>query len=169
MSCLFDSIFKLLKNCGINYTNSHHLRQDVVQYMRMNPNIIINMDKNKKSFTKNTNCDKCDGKHRTKDCPFFKKNREKEIVNLTLKQWITEVAKDMRLSYSNYLRNMSHSSTWGGGLEILVMSKMFNADISVYRRGKLITRFRYSENPEMQFKIHWNGFHYEPMSCIIIN
>ncbi len=169
MSCLFDSIFKLLKNCNINYTNSHHLRQDVVKYMRMNPGMVIDINKNKKSFTKNGNCDRCDGKHNTKDCPFYKKNREKEIVNLSLKQWITEVAKDMRLSYSNYLINMSHSSTWGGGLEILVMSKMFNADISVYQRRKLISCFRYSENPEIHFKIHWNGVHYEPMSCIIIN
>ena len=49
------------------------------------------------------------------------------------------------------------------------MAKMFNAEINVYQQNKLISTFRYSKTSEMQFKIHWNGVHYEPLSCIIIN
>ena len=95
MSCLFDSMVVLLSRYGICFDNSQHLRNTIIKYMQNNPNLLIINDENSPIFDKST-CDKCnDLNHRTADCPWYKKQREDGKVNLTIKEWGTEVAKDM--------------------------------------------------------------------------
>ena len=128
MSCLFDSMFELLKQHGIYFRNSHILRTKIALFMRDNPNY--------------------------------------SLESGTIGNWVEMVAGDMSTTSTNYIRGMSHASTWGGAMEMAVMSKIFNVKIFVLGRG--------SEEPlaefdctggraEAIFTLHWTGSHYTPV------
>ena len=89
MSCLFDSMFSLLKQHGIYFRDSHVLRTKIALFMRDNPKY--------------------------------------SLESGTIENWVEMVAGDMNTNSQNYIRGMGHASTWGGGMEMAVMSKIFNS------------------------------------------
>ena len=136
MSCLFDSMYKLLGEYGIYFQNSQVLRERIANFMKENP-----------SYSLETG---------------------------TVSQWVDMVAKDMNNDSSGYVRTMEQPSTWGGGMEMAVMSKIFSITIIVIGRGKT------EDNPnaifdctggssEAQFILHWTGSHYTPVKIKLLN
>ena len=129
MSCLFDSMYSLLRQHGIYFKDSNILRQKIVKFMRDNPTYSLGSE--------------------------------------TIENWIKMVSEDMNTNSENYMQNMSHTSTWGGGMEMAVMSKIFNIKIIVIGRGSqnVLAEFDCtSGNAEAKFTLHWTGSHYTPVN-----
>ena len=128
MSCLFDSMFALLKQHGIYFRDSHVLRTKIALFMRDNPKY--------------------------------------SLESGTIENWVEMVAGDMNTNSQNYIRGMGHASTWGGGMEMAVMSKIFNIQIIVVGRGsdKPLAEFDCTGGrAEAKFIIHWTGSHFTPV------
>ena len=65
-----------------------------------------------------------------------------------------------------YIRNMRHSSTWGGAMELAVATQVYNADILVTNHwGKTVAEFKWKEDCTARRTLHlqWTGAHYEPL------
>ncbi len=128
MSCLFDSMFALLKQHGIYFRDSHVLRTKIALFMRDNPKY--------------------------------------SLESGTIENWVEMVAGDMNTNSQNYIRGMGHSSTWGGGMEMAVMSKIFNIQIVVIGRGGDTPLAEFDctgGRAEARFTIHWSGSHFTPV------
>ncbi len=157
---------KLLTQHGIIIVNSHILRTKVVQMMLTNPGYILPAPAPNMPSFPSGKCDKCDSAdHGTVSCPWFKKEREDstEESGVTIEKWCKMVSGDMNMTPKSYVAAMGIPSTWGGGLEIALMSKMFNVKIDVIRHGKKVSHFDCtSGNPDALFTLHWTGSHYTP-------
>lgn len=85
---------------------------------------------------------------------YLKHNHDIEINDITLKQWI-EMAEEKKLD--NYLQEMSQSQTWGGFLEIIAASNLYDSDIIV-RFGK--DTIRINDDKAYELTLNYNGSHY---------
>lgn len=136
--------------------------------MLRNPNYLLPSPAPKQPVFSDGRCDKCDSlDHKSADCPWFKKTREKstEESGVTISRWCQMVSGDMRMTPQVYVAAMGRPSTWGGALEIALMSKMFNVQIIVTRGGKVVSAFDCTRgSPDARFVIHWTGSHYTPSS-----
>ena len=166
MSCLFDSMHNLLRRHGIHIANSHVLRTKVVQMMLTNPQYKLPAPAPSTPIYNTGRCDKCDATdHATNQCPWFKKDREasEEGHGVSIEEWCKMVSGDMRMTPASYVAAMGRPSTWGGGMEIALMSKMFNVKIDVLRSGRKVSAFDCTNGkPDAQFILHWTGSHYTP-------
>ncbi len=82
----------------------------------------------------------------------------------SIENWVKYTAKDQRKTSQQYLNAMRQRSTWGGGLEIAVMSKLFNCIIVVIRNNKVVSTFDNTDgDAEVKFTINWTGSHYTPL------
>ncbi len=128
MSCLFDSMFSLLKQHGIYFKSSHILRLKITKFMNDNPKY--------------------------------------SLESGTIEDWIKMVSGDMGTNYQTYINSMQLASTWGGAMEMAVMSKIFSIIIHVTGRGKTEPLAIFDctgGNADMIFVLHWTGSHYTPV------
>ena len=168
MSCLFDSMLVLLKRHGAPIQNSLALRHYVVDALLRNPQYRLPAPAPKQPTFTCDKCDKCDSEdHGTAACPWFKKPREKstEDAGVTIQRWCQMVSGDMNTTPQAYATRMRHPSTWGGGLELALMSKLFGIRIHVYRGNRIVSRFECAERTSfIVFELNWSGSHYTPRS-----
>ena len=130
MSCLFDSMFSLLKSHGIYFRNSHILRRKIANFMKDNPSY--------------------------------------SLESGTVGEWVDLVAKDMNNTKDSYVQSMTHASTWGGGMEMALMSKIFSVTIIVIGRGQgesnpLAVFDCTGGKADATFILHWTGSHFTPV------
>ena len=167
MSCLFDSVHELLLRMGVVFRNSHELRQYIVQQMHTDlslPTPAVN-----KQIHVSGRCDKCDATdHHTENCPWFSKPREAETAESRVKisEWLKMVSGDMHMTPGMYITRMGHASTWGGALELALISMIFGVEILVYRGQRIVSHFACMEtSPRAKFVLNWTGCHYTPIHC----
>lgn len=167
MSCLFDSMVALLGPYGVKIANSAALRQRVVQYMRANPKSRIGSGRVSRSLD-NGRCQRCDKPgHRSETCPSFQKAREDDDDTETVSRWLEQVSADLRTDSQGYLARMSHVSSWGGGMELAVLSKMYSIRILVHRGGRVVATFDATGGHALaDFHLRWTGSHYTPMRFV---
>lgn len=106
---------------------------------------------------------------RLKISSFMKDNPNYSLETGTVKDWVDMVAKDMNTSSESYIRGMSLASTWGGAMEMAVMSKIFNIRIVVvgHNSNSALAEFDCtSGKAEAIFTLHWTGTHYTPVSVV---
>ena len=102
---------------------------------------------------------------RRKITKFMKSNPDYDLSSGKLKDWVKMVAEDQGKTSNNYISHMTSSSTWGGGMELAVMSKMFSIKIEIITSSsqKPVAVFECSNNPDATFVLHWTGTHYSPV------
>lgn len=70
-------------------------------------------------------------------------------------------------NHNDYIRNMRHSSTWGGAIEIQAACNIWNTRIIVFNKRSIpnthIEFLPVNNNFEYTIKLEWNGNHYEPL------
>jgi len=106
---------------------------------------------------------------RTKITDFMRDNPQYSLESGTVGEWVKLTAEDMNTDSVSYIRGMTSSSTWGGAMEMAVMSKIFNIQIDVIGRGveKPLAQFNCTgDRAEAKFTIHWTGSHYTPVSKV---
>lgn len=168
MSCLFDSMHHLLARHGVKYRSSHELRRKVVEVMVRNPNFTLPAPAPRAPTFTPGRCDKCDRPGcKTGTCPWFPKAREdsREGGGVTISEWIKMVSGDMNMTAGSYIAAMGRTSTWGGALELAILSKLFNVKIVVTRGNREVGGFDCtSGNPAAEFVLNWTGSHYTPVT-----
>jgi hypothetical protein len=101
---------------------------------------------------------------RLKITAFMRDNPSYEINEQTIDWWIKQVSTDMRMDSGNYINRMSNASSWGGAMEISVMSKLFNVKIKVLGRSNTNHTVDCTDGqPDALFVLHWTGSHYTPV------
>ena len=166
MSCLFDSMVKLLRQYGVAVSSSQELRNLVIRYMQANPGQALG-DRSRTRTSSPGRCGKCDmPMHGTSACPWFPKPREDSDGNVTIGEWVRLVSGDLRLTPDAYVRAMGNAGTWGGGMELAVLSKMFNIRIQIYRARGLVASFDTCSGALADFHLHWSGTHYTPLRVV---
>jgi len=106
---------------------------------------------------------------RMKITSFMRDNPKYSLGSDTIGDWIKLVAEDMNINSENYIRSMSNASTWGGGMEMAIMSKIFNIQIDVISGSsqKPLAEFNCTgEKVEAKFTLHWSGSHYTPVNKV---
>lgn len=106
---------------------------------------------------------------RTKITDFMHENPKYSLESGTVEEWIKLAAEDMNTNSTSYIRDMTRASTWGGAMEMAVMSKIFNIQIDVIGRGaeKPLAQFNCTGGgAEAKFTIHWSGSHYTQVSKV---
>ena len=98
---------------------------------------------------------------------YMKTNLKSNLCNEDLEEWIKMISEDKygNIDINKYISEMDKHSTWGGGPEIAVISKMFNVIIAVHRNNAIVSEFNCckSEAPKKKLHLHWTGGHYTPM------
>jgi hypothetical protein len=106
---------------------------------------------------------------RTKITDFMRDNPRYSLESGTVAEWVKLTAEDMNTDSTSYISGMACASTWGGAMEMAVMSKIFNIQIDVIGRGgvKPLAQFNCTGGrAESKFTIHWSGSHYTPVSKV---
>jgi len=106
---------------------------------------------------------------RTKITDFMRENPKYSLESGTVEEWVKLTAEDMNTNSTSYIRGMTCASTWGGAMEMAVMSKIFNIQIDVIGRGaeKPLAQFNCTgDRAEAIFTIHWSGSHYTQVSKV---
>ena len=99
---------------------------------------------------------------RVQICNYIENNLNKQINGETIKNWIIYSANDMNLDINSYMKQMRNSSTWGGGPELMIASKMYNVIIVVVRDGKEIEFNSLGKKCDRSriIYLNYNGSHY---------
>ena len=95
-------------------------------------------------------------------CDYIENNLNEEINGETIRNWIIYSANDMNLDINSYMNKMRHSSTWGGGPELMIASKMYNVIIVVVKDNKEIefNSLGLNHNKDRIIYLNYNGSHY---------
>jgi hypothetical protein len=89
------------------------------------------------------------------------------INDQTITWWVNQVSEDMRTPAVGYISRMQNPSTWGGAMEISVMSKLFNIKINVSGANNTNHEVDCTDGePEAIFFLNWNGVHYTPIRLV---
>ena len=156
----------LLQQHGILISTSQVLRSKVVNMLLRNREYLLPAPAPRTPTYTSGKCDKCDQTtHATAQCPWYSKTREESLEEggVTVARWCQMVSGDMRMTPEAYVAAMGRPSTWGGALEIALMSKMFNVRVTVVRGGKVVSTFDCTGgSPDAVFVVHWTGSHYTP-------
>ena len=64
-------------------------------------------------------------------CDYIENNLDEKINGETIKNWIQYASQDMNTNVNQYINNMKYSSTWGGGPELMIASKLFDVVINI--------------------------------------
>ncbi len=82
----------------------------------------------------------------------------------------TDLILSLDSSKDDYIHNMRSTSTWGGAIEIQAACNLWSLRIIIINIRNLpntqIEFLPLSNNYTHTIKISWNGYHYEPISCI---
>ncbi len=103
---------------------------------------------------------------REKICDYMLNNSNECINGDTVKYWIQLTCSNGE-TIDTYIKKMKSSSTWGGGLELAIASKMFDTKIHIKytRTNKIISIFDCGANEAGSREIYlsYTGGHYEPI------
>jgi hypothetical protein len=103
---------------------------------------------------------------RLKITKFMRDNPKYSLESGTIEDWIKMVSGDMGTNYRAYIDGMKLASTWGGAMEMAVMSKIFSIIIHVTGRGKKEPLAVFDctvGKADKIFVLHWTGSHYTPV------
>jgi len=94
---------------------------------------------------------------RNEICDYIDNHLDEKISGETIKNWIKYAGLEMNLNARQYMTKMRKSSSWGGGPELMIASKLYNVKIMI---GKIV--FNCSNNPKRILYLNYNGTHYTP-------
>jgi len=75
---------------------------------------------------------------REKVVKFIIENPSFKINDTKLKDWIFW---SENITYKEYAKKMSKNGIWGGGIELSIISHIYNVSICVLQNGKVISKF----------------------------
>ena len=93
-------------------------------------------------------------------CHYIENNLDEKINGETINNWIQYASNDMNSNVKDYIDKMKYSSTWGGGPELMIASKLFNVIINISFNGKTIEFNNTNSNNSEKIFINYNGSHY---------
>lgn len=105
---------------------------------------------------------------RKKVCDFMQNNYNKRIKDTTIRQWI-KFESDMGVN--DYVEKMRKDGEWGGAIEIMVITKIFNVNVFVVEEKKdgkgykMISSF-ISNNKNRNIFLLYSGSHYNYLEVI---
>jgi len=102
-------------------------------------------------------------------CDYIENNLDEKINGETIKNWIQYASNDMNTNINDYINKMKYSSTWGGGPELMIASKLFNAIINISFNGKTIEFNNTNSDNSKNIFINYNGSHYWNSNSTFLN
>jgi len=101
-------------------------------------------------------------------CIYMLKNQNKKIKGTSIKQWIKyESDQDIR----SYIKNMRQDGTWGGAIEITMLTKIFDINVFVLKNKengkgyKIISTF-ITDNKNRNIFLNYDGTHYNYLNVV---
>lgn len=104
---------------------------------------------------------------RHKICDYMQHHLDSMHQGMTLRHWIQWQRQSSNAE--QYIRNMRSTSEWGGAMELMVATKVYNADIIVVDGyGKQVAEFllRDAFTARKRMYVQWTGVHYEPVRMV---
>lgn len=92
---------------------------------------------------------------------FLSNNKQLNLNDMVLEDWI-KFSQENTESVDDYIRSMRSSSVWGGCLEMICMTLMYNIRIHVQLQGT-DTEIVVGNAANSPVRVLYNGAHYTPM------
>ena len=97
-------------------------------------------------------------------CAYMRAHLDRPFAHeLTLREWLTMAGF---ADAEAYVERMARASTWGGGVELAVLSKALSVDLRVVDpRGRTLSEVPCSPTRTARHLcvVRWNGWHYTPV------
>ena len=102
---------------------------------------------------------------RNEICDFMENNLEQVISGETIRTWLSFESDDANVE--KYIAGMRDRCKWGGGIELMIASYIYNTIIIIKQNGKIISTFDCSANETNRYLyLKYTGSHYTPIVIV---